>query len=141
MNKKGFTLIELIATIALLSIIAIIAFVSINKVIKESKVKNCESLISNLRTAARDYVSDNRYESSFIDSAKNNLSKVDVTEGVIGHNYITTPIIDPVNNVEVTGIVHIYVKLKSNYTVEQVMIDIGSDPNNPEYTQDNWCKR
>ena len=46
MNNKGFTLIELIATIALLAIIATISFVSINEVIKNSKIKNCENLLS-----------------------------------------------------------------------------------------------
>ena len=59
--KNGFTLIELIATIALLAIIAIISFVSINGVVNQSKVNNCESLMMNIKTAAKEYVSDNRY--------------------------------------------------------------------------------
>jgi len=64
MNKKGFTLIELIATIALLAIISVISFVSINGVIQESKVKDCENLKSSIKTAAKEYVSDNRYNVS-----------------------------------------------------------------------------
>ena len=39
MNKKGFTLIELIATIALLGVIVTISFVSINKVLETGKKK------------------------------------------------------------------------------------------------------
>ena len=62
MDNKGFTLIELIATIALLAVISVISFVSINGVIKESKVKDCENLKSSIKTAAKEYVSDNRYK-------------------------------------------------------------------------------
>ena len=62
MNKKGFTLVELVATIALLGIIAIISFVSINGVINQSKVDNCKSLVGNIKSAAKEYVSDNRYK-------------------------------------------------------------------------------
>ena len=61
MNNKGFTLIELIATIALLAVISIISFVSVNGVINQNKVNNCESLMMNIKTAAKEYVSDNRY--------------------------------------------------------------------------------
>ena len=52
MNRKGFTLIELVATIALLANIAIISFVSINGVIDKSKIDNCKSLVSNIKSAS-----------------------------------------------------------------------------------------
>lgn len=61
MNKKGFTLIELVTVIALLGIIAIIAFVSIFEVIKKNKVSDCNNLLLSIKSAAKDYVSDNRY--------------------------------------------------------------------------------
>lgn len=65
MNNKGFTLIELLATICLLAVIAVISFVSINGVLKKSKVSDCENLISNIKSATKEYVSDNRYSSDF----------------------------------------------------------------------------
>ena len=49
MNNKGFTLVELIATIALLSIIAIISFVSINGVIDQSRVNDCENVVRSIK--------------------------------------------------------------------------------------------
>ena len=61
MNKKGFTIIELIATIALLSIIAAISFISISSVLEQNKVNNCESLKMNITSASKEYISDNRY--------------------------------------------------------------------------------
>ena len=60
MNNKGFTLVELIATIALLAVIAIISFVSINEVINQSKVNDCKNLLFSIKSAAKEYVSDNR---------------------------------------------------------------------------------
>ncbi len=65
MNRKGFTLIELIVTIALLAVVSIISFVSITGIIKDSKVKNCNNLVKSIKGAIRDYVSDNRYDNDF----------------------------------------------------------------------------
>ena len=61
MNKRGFTLVELLATIVLLSIISVISYVSISSVIKKNKVNNCRNLIKSIEGASREYVSDNRY--------------------------------------------------------------------------------
>lgn len=61
MNRKGFTLIELIVTIALLAVVSIISFVSITGIIKDSKVKNCNNLVKSIKSATKDYISDNRY--------------------------------------------------------------------------------
>ena len=43
MNNKGFTMVELIATIALLSVIMVISFVSINAVLDNSKINECKA--------------------------------------------------------------------------------------------------
>ena len=53
MNNKGFTLIELIATLALLAVISVISFVSITSVVNKSKINNCESLVKNIKMAAK----------------------------------------------------------------------------------------
>ncbi len=65
MNRKGFTLIELIVTIALLAVVSIISFVSITGIINDSKEKNCNNLVKSIKGAIRDYVSDNRYDNDF----------------------------------------------------------------------------
>ena len=38
-NKKGFTLIEILAAVTILGILSIVAIVSVNKVIQKSKSK------------------------------------------------------------------------------------------------------
>lgn len=55
MNKKGFTLIELIAVIVILSLIALIVFPAINSVIKDSKEKAYNEQIASIVKAAKQF--------------------------------------------------------------------------------------
>ena len=116
MNRKGFTLIELIATIVLLGIIASISFVSINAVINKNKNNNCKTLINNIKTAANEYVSDNRYK---------NISKELViyastlTEG----KYLSSPINNPYSNGEISpNDIQITIELNDNYNIKKITI-------------------
>ena len=61
MNRRGFTLIELIVTLALLAVISVISFVAIGGVLNSSKENECKNLVSSIKTAAKEYVSDKRY--------------------------------------------------------------------------------
>ena len=65
MNNKGFTLVELVATISLLTIISIIAFVSINSVLNNKKHQQCIVLGNTIKMAVKEYISDNRYKDGF----------------------------------------------------------------------------
>ena len=124
MNKKGFTLVELITTIGLLSIIAIIAFVSINSIIKESKNKNCKSLISNIETAAKEYVSDHRYDKNFVNEVKSTLTFDTTAQYLINNNYLSSPIVNPYTNEELTNpeCINITTHLNSDYTSKNVVV-------------------
>ena len=55
MNNKGFTLIELIASIILLSIVMSITTVSVVEYINSSREKSYGLLISNIKVAAQEY--------------------------------------------------------------------------------------
>lgn len=117
MNKKGFTLIELVTVIALLGIIAIIAFVSIFAVIKKNKVSNCENLLLSIKSAAKDYVSDNRYNWS------NNSSKTITAETLVNGDYLSSPIIDPFDDSPLTASnIKITISLNSDYSAKDVTI-------------------
>ena len=65
LNKKGFTLVELLAVITILGIISTIAVISIDAMMEEAQVKECEAIATNLKTAVKEFVSDRRYDSSF----------------------------------------------------------------------------
>lgn len=61
LNKKGFTLVELLATIVLFAIVAGIGTYSISSIIKNSKQKNYELLIKNIKDAAEVYYQECKY--------------------------------------------------------------------------------
>lgn len=121
MNNKGFTLIELVATIALLGVIAVISFVSINTVIEKSKVSDCESLVSNIMSAVKDYASDNRYNLS-------NNNTLNITgDLLVDEKYLVGPVINPFTNSEIIpSDIRIEVELNSDYTVKKITIGAPS---------------
>lgn len=61
MNRKGFTLIEVLASIALLAILAIVITPSIINMRKDMLEKTLTSRISLIKNAALDYANDNLY--------------------------------------------------------------------------------
>ncbi|MGN1358585.1 MAG: type II secretion system protein, partial [Bacilli bacterium] len=118
MNNKGFTLIELLATIALLAVIATISFVAISGVIEQGKVRDCETLVNNIKSATSEYVSDNRYNNIF-SSKVATINASDLTNG----NYLKGDIINPFNKVKITpSTIKINITLNDNYTVKQVKV-------------------
>lgn len=127
MNNKGFTLIELIATIALLGIIAVISFVSISGVIKKSKVNDCENLVMNIKSAVKEYVSDNRYSSGF-----------DVSNIKVSDLNLSGSLVNPFTKETLTiNDVIIEVTLRSDYTVDTVNIK-NSSGNLVECKDEKW---
>ena len=60
-NNKGFTLIELLASIVILSILIAIMVPSVNYLIEKNKNDNYDNLKKSIISAAKVYISDNRY--------------------------------------------------------------------------------
>ena len=60
-NNKGFTLIELLASIVILSILIAIMVPSVNYLIEKNKNDNYDNLKKSIISAAKVYLSDNRY--------------------------------------------------------------------------------
>lgn len=119
MNNKGFTLIELLATIALLAVIATISFVAISGVIEQGKVRDCETLVNNIKSATNEYVSDNRYKNIFSSKAVT-INASDLTSG----NYLKGDIINPFNKAKITpSTIKINITLNDNYTVKSVEVE------------------
>ena len=136
MNNKGFTLIELIATIALLAVISLISYVSITKVLEQNKINQCETLVNNIKSAAKEYVSDNRYNKDFVNSLKegndykysmelslselveNNYLNAIIDKDDEGNDIIKNPIDDDepilVDNVKIN------IDLNENFSVKEV---------------------
>lgn len=61
MNRKGFTLVELLATITILGIIVTIGGVSISRIIKNAKDEEYKQLVSSIKNAAEIYYQEIEY--------------------------------------------------------------------------------
>lgn len=62
LNYKGFTLVELLAVIAIMGMLAVIMVPTISGVIEENKENSKKNLENSIKSSARAYISDNRYE-------------------------------------------------------------------------------
>lgn len=131
MNNKGFTMVELVATIALLSVIMIISFVSINAVIDSSEINECNALVSNIKSATKEYFSDNRYNLDNISGYKvdNNDKKYEVNVSVLtSNNYLTDDIVNPFDDEKLSNDdIKISVELNDNYTIKKIVVKNSSN--------------
>ena len=121
MKNKGFTLIELIATIALLGILALISFVSISKVIENSKDRECQTLVKSIKTATKEYASDHRYDGTF-----NNLEVTITADALVANNYLSSPITNPYDKGEVINPGDISISFELNTADVVKSIDINN---------------
>lgn len=118
MNNRGFTLIELLSALIILSMIAVISFISITAIINKNKDNNCEKILNTITNAAKDYVSDNRYNGL---SSQINNSRINMTASQL--NKYLDKIVDPYTNEEMSlDSINITIYLKDNYTVNKVDI-------------------
>ena len=60
-NNKGFTLVELLATLIVLSLVMTIGTYSITNIIENAKDKNYQILIANIKDAAETYYNECQY--------------------------------------------------------------------------------
>ena len=75
LNYKGFTLVELLAVIAIMGMLAVIMVPTISGVIEENKTNNSANLKNSIKSSARAYISDNRYEIKLDNNSCNNNTR------------------------------------------------------------------
>jgi len=61
MNRKGFTLVEILLVIAILALILIILVPNVFVLINKNNTKSCKNLIKNIESSAKIYVTNNKY--------------------------------------------------------------------------------
>lgn len=87
LNYKGFTLVELLAVIAIMGMLAVIMVPTISGVIEENKENSKKNLENSIKSSARAYISDNRYEISLDNnSCDTNNTKRNITSIGTGTN-------------------------------------------------------
>lgn len=84
MNNKGFTLVELIATLALLTLLALIIVPTVNNLIIKQKEQSLSNLISNIEISAINYAKENKWELPI--SCENNITTTTVSLDYLLYN-------------------------------------------------------
>ena len=95
MNKKGFTLIEVIVVIVIIVILSLILIPNVMLFINKNDINSCEKLITNIESSAKIYVSENKYTLGFDCS---NTSKTITLQQLVEEGDLSSPIINPKTN-------------------------------------------
>ena len=61
MNRKGFTLVEIIMVIVILALLVLVLAPNVFVLLNKNNERSCNSLISNIESAAKIYVTNNKY--------------------------------------------------------------------------------
>lgn len=108
MNKKGFTLVELMAVIVLISLIASLASIPINKAIKDHRKKLYERQIDQIELAAKDWAVDNPYLlPPYIEGNSVHLT----IEDLINAEKLDTKVVDSRNKKEISSCSYVEITL------------------------------
>ena len=117
MNKKGFTLVELLGTIILLSVIALIALPSVISLLTTSQEEINNSYRSAAINAARNYVNDNM--DSFPKALESATEKKEYGENgnikmqtLLDEGYLTD---SSINKEKTCEMMNDYIKVTSDY--------------------------
>ena len=97
MNRKGFTLIEVIMVIAIIALIFLLLIPNVISLIGKNNKESCENLKENIISAAKIYVNINKYDLGFsCDTAKNITLQALVDSGDLKE-----PVINPITKEEI----------------------------------------
>ena len=91
-NKKGFTLIEVIVVIVIIVILSLILIPNVMLFINKNDIKSCEKLITNIESSAKIYVSENKYTLGFDCS---NVAKEISLKTLVEEGDLSSPITNP----------------------------------------------
>lgn len=75
LSNKGFTLIELLAVVVILGVLSAITVPTVTSLINKNKEDNYESLKKSILSAAKIYISDNRYNITLDSTPCNDVNK------------------------------------------------------------------
>lgn len=125
MNKKGFTLVEVILAMAIMALLVLILVPNIFVLLNKNNIKSCNNLKSNIESAAKMYVVNNKYELGIICNEPKNITfKTLVDSGDLKLDS-TGKLINPIDNTEIllSNTVTIIYNCNSNsftYTVNNI---------------------
>ena len=138
MNRKGFTLVELLATLAILGIIVTIGGVAISKTIKNTKEKNYQLLVSEIKNAAELYVQEYAFSGTVTYQNPLELKKL-LTYGYISTNDGKGGLVNPKTNGKIVGC-RVYIDFSSGEVVLEARggtgVNLSDCPTTDHYAGD-----
>lgn len=114
MKNKGFTLIELIATIGLLGMLATITITISVRKINEIKEKSRDTMYKSIEESAKEYILDNGNE---IQDFKLNDNTYITLQTLVENEYFTESLIDPTTKKSLPLTNYIYITREDNGTI------------------------
>lgn len=108
MNNKGFTLLEVILVVAILGVITLIIVPSVSSLLNKNKSEQYENLKKSIISAAKMYVSDNRYDLGI--NCTNNIYQFTIElNKLVDASDLSSPVIDPrdKSEIELSNVVNI----------------------------------
>lgn len=120
--NKGFTLIEVISVIVIISILLIFTIPSVIESIEEARERKYNEIISNIEQTTQLYIRNNKDSIEGID-VLNNTIQITIEDLVINEG-LKTPIINPINDNEISQDTTINIVVKPRYKYEVTVGEI-----------------
>ena len=104
MNRKGFTLVEVLVVLAITALLLLVLVPNVFVMINKNNTKSCNNLIKNIESATKMYVTNNKYDIGFGCDPYNNTKKVTL-ETLVNTGDLTLDstgkIINPIDKTEI----------------------------------------
>lgn len=114
MNKRGFTLIELIAVIGLLALLALASYPNITSQLKKSRQTNYNVFEQNIFLATETYI--NTYREQYVDFKNaGDVVRIELKE-LIESGYVKSTIVNPKTNEKISETDYVEVTINSDLT-------------------------
>lgn len=101
MNRKGFTLVEVIMVIVIMVLLLLVLVPNVFVLLNKNNEKSCNSLIDNIESAAKMYVTNNKYDLGFSCGSSQEITlRTLINSGDLKTDN-SGKIINPIDNVEI----------------------------------------
>ena len=92
MNKKGFTLVEILVSIGLLALLGTVIAISLNRVFKDNNIKNYNEYVEKIKSSAMLYVSNTV---DIINDLNDSSFKIITIGNLTDNGYVDDTLVNP----------------------------------------------
>ena len=135
MNKKGFTLVEMLGILVVLSMIIVISVPAITGSLKRSKQEKYDNWLKSLYIAAEEYTESHRQEFYEVNAGGTSYLSIQL---LLDQGYLKESVVDPESGNDITDVAIIKITVNSDKTLKYeliykddldlITISVGMDP-------------